>query len=412
MTYLLRIGACAVCLLAFAAVRSAPAAPADGKADPWEAIYQQRLRWWSLQPVQRPPLPEVKNATWCRTDIDRFILAKLEEQGIAPVQEADRRTLMRRLSFALTGLPPTPEEIDKFLKESGATPQEAYEKLVDRLLASPHFGERWARHWMDVVHYADTHGYEWDHPAKNAWFYRDYLIRAFNADVSFKQLILEHVAGDLLEKPRLEYPSLLNESMIGTASLRLGERRHGDSAEFEGIHQEAIENTVDTVSKAFLATTVACARCHDHKLDAIAQRDYYALAGVFMSSRWVCRVADGQELNAASRLEMPRIKNNLRKALMKAWLNDLNALIKSEGWKKLAEETTAKPESIAYPFMKMAGAAKRGENLDDAWKKMADEYATLRRERIAANAKNTKLFADFANRVAKGGVWPAERFRA
>jgi hypothetical protein len=385
--------------------------PNDGPknaAATWEEIYQQRLRWWSLQPVLKPAPPTVANAGWGRNEIDRFILARLEAQRIAPSPEADALTLARRLSFALTGLPPTAEEISTFAKEADAAPETAYAKLVDRLLASPHFGERWARHWMDVVHYADTHGYEWDHPAKAAWLYRDYLIRAFNGDVSYRQLVLEHIAGDLLEAPRIDKAGNLNESMLGTASLRLGERRHGDSAEFEGIHQEAIENAVDTISKAFLATTVACARCHDHKLDAIAQKDYYALAGIFMSSRWVCRVADGHEDNAAPRQEIARIKAELHKALAKTWRGELETSLKSDAWKRLAANESAKPESLTYPLMRMAGAAKRGENLELAWKKLAGEYAKLRRERIEANAKNTRLLADFSKGLPAG--WHAEGF--
>src|SRR5262249_23321772 len=232
-----------------------------------------------------------------------------------PAPEADRRTLARRLSLALTGLPPVPAAVDRFVAD--ASPG-AYEGFVDALLASPHFGERWARHWMDVVHYSDTHGYEWDTPAKNAWRYRDYLVRAFNADVPFRRLVLEQLAGDLVES-RVDPNTGLNESLVGPMALRLGERRHGDNADIEGISQEALANIIDTVGKAFLGTTLACAQCHDHKLDAVAQRDYYALAGVFMSSRWPARSLAASDPNAVVIEELARIKRSLRAEVVKRW---------------------------------------------------------------------------------------------
>ena len=148
------------------------------------------------------------------------------------------------------------------------------------LLNSPHFGERWARHWMDVVRYSDTYGYEWDIPAKGAWRYRDYLIRAFNDDVPFDQLAREQLAGDLLPEPRINADEQINESMIGPMFYQLGEKRHGDSLQFNGIHQEMLNNKIDAFSKGVPGDDGGrCARCHDHKLDAISQKDYYALAG-------------------------------------------------------------------------------------------------------------------------------------
>lgn len=219
----------------------------------WEAIFQKRMQWWSLQPVAKVQPPEVKDAAWCRNEIDRFILAGLEAKGLRPAPPADAATLERRLAFTLTGLPPDGSHGSHESHESHAT--------HDRLLASPHFGERFARHWMDVMHYSDTHGYEWDIPAKNVWHYRDYLIRAFNEDVPFDQLIREHLAGDLLPRPRVDAKSGVNESLIGPAVIRLGERKHGDSVGGAGVTEEGVDNAIDTVSKGFLATTVACAHC-------------------------------------------------------------------------------------------------------------------------------------------------------
>src|SRR6266542_3456491 len=221
-------------------VRRGAPDPRDGNVvlkndkEDWESAYRQRLKWWSLQPVGKPALPKVKQTRWVHNEVDRFILAALEAKGLQPAPEADRRTLARRLSFALTGLPPRPVDVDRFVADVSP---DAYEKFVQALLASPSFGEHWARQWMDVVHYSDTHGYEWDPPAKNAWRYRDYLVRAFNADVPFQRLVLEQIAGDLIV-PRIDQDTGVNESLIGPMALRLGERRHGDNADIEGISQE------------------------------------------------------------------------------------------------------------------------------------------------------------------------------
>lgn len=193
-------------------------------ADAWENLYAERLRWWSLAPVAPPAPPTVRDEAWPRTDIDRFVLARLEAEGLAPAAEAAPATLARRLALVLTGLPPEPAVVASYLRDPTSA---TYDRLVETLLASPHYGERQARHWMDVVHYADTHGYEWDAPAKNAWLYRDSLVRAFNADVPFDRLVMEQVAGDLLE-PRVDPGTGLDESLIAPMALRMGERRHGD----------------------------------------------------------------------------------------------------------------------------------------------------------------------------------------
>ena len=174
-----------------------------------------------------------------------------------------------------------------------------------------------------MVRYTDTYGYEWDVTAKGSWRYRDYLVRAFNADVGFDQLAREQIAGDLLPNPRVNLEKQLNESLIGVMFYQMGEKRHGDSSSFEGIHQEMLDNKIDAFSKAFQAITISCARCHDHKLDPVSQKEYYALAGVFMSSRWVANAVDLPNRNQLPRQQLQEIKKELRQALANIWREDL-----------------------------------------------------------------------------------------
>ena len=237
-----------------------------------------------LSPSDRPPSdkggPQGSVPSKAAKDdihpVDHLIREALDKANLKPAAPADRQTLIRRLSLVLTGLPPTPLEVDLFVRD---TSPDAYGRLVDRLLASPHFGERWARHWMDVMRFAETFGNDWNYEIKGAWLYRDYLIRAFNQDVPYDQLIREHLAGDLLPKPRINAKEGINESVIGTSSLRLGELGHDDCIRFRQIRTDVVDNQIDTLGKAFQGLTVACARCHDHKLDPIPTSDYYALYG-------------------------------------------------------------------------------------------------------------------------------------
>ncbi len=235
-------------------------------------------KWWSLQPLARPAVPIVQTPGWVRTPVDAFILRRLEQQGMKPSELADRRTLIRRLSFDLLGLPPSPVEIDAFLRDRSPN---AYEKLVDRLLDSPRYGERWARHWLDVVHYGDTHGYDKDKVRPNAWPYRDYVIRAFNEDRPYSRFIKEQIAGDVF------YPDT-SDGIIGLGFLAAGPWDFVGHVELrEGTLDKKITRNLDrddmvaTVMNTFTSLTVQCARCHDHKFDPITQEDYYGLQAVF-----------------------------------------------------------------------------------------------------------------------------------
>ncbi|MEM7314861.1 MAG: DUF1549 domain-containing protein, partial [Planctomycetota bacterium] len=246
-------------------------------ATSWEAIRDSRKNWWSFQPIASVEPPK-RSATH---EVDRFVHQRLAEAKLSPSKQADRQTLIRRATFALTGLPPTIEQLETFQGDERA---DAFERLVDKLLDSPAFGERWARHWMDWVRYAESHGSEGDPRIENAWFYRDYLIRALNADVPYDQLLREHMAGDLLENPRINDELGINESLIGTVHWRMV--FHG-FAPTDALDEKVrfTDDQIDTFSKAFLGLTISCARCHNHKFDAISQADYYALFGILGSTR-------------------------------------------------------------------------------------------------------------------------------
>ena len=259
----------------------APAGEASGRGTERYDVQQRKAEHWAWRPIRKAVPPRVARTDWPLTEIDRFILAALEAAGVAPAPPADRTTWLRRVHLDLIGLPPTVEQVRQFLDESSP---DAYEKVVDRLLCSPRFGERWARHWMDLVRYAETYGHEFDFPIPQAWRYRDYLIRALNADVPYDQLVREHIAGDLLERPRRHLAEGYNESVIATGFWYLHEQTHAPT-DVRQHQAERIDNQIDVMTKTFLGLTVACARCHDHKFDAISTADYYALAGFLQSSR-------------------------------------------------------------------------------------------------------------------------------
>jgi hypothetical protein len=227
-------------------------------------------RYWAFQQVRRPAPPRVEDRGWVRNPVDAFILAKLEARGLRPAPPADRTALARRPYYDLTGLPPTPEQVDAFVNDPAA---DAYERLVDRLLASPHYGEKWGRHWLDLVRYAETDGFEFDRPKPFAWRYRDYVITAFNADKPYDQFVREQLAGDLL-------PVVTQESMIATGYYRLGQ---WDSGAADRLQQkyDVLDSVLSTTGQVFLGLSVGCARCHDHKKDPIPQRDYYRLLAFF-----------------------------------------------------------------------------------------------------------------------------------
>lgn len=256
------------------------AAPESKKVREKFDLQKRRNEFWVWQPIEDPAVPEVAGKDWPRAELDHFILAKLEQSQLAPSVDADRLAVMRRLYLDLIGLPPTPEQTQAFEEDDAP---DAIERLVDRLLASPHFGERWGRHWLDLMRYAESRGHEFDADAVNAFQYRDYVIRALNADVPYDQFITEHIAGDLLESPRMNAEEGFNESILGTGFWFLGEWVHSP-VDILKDESDRFDNMVDVMSKSFLGVTVSCARCHDHKFDAISTADYYSLTGFLQSS--------------------------------------------------------------------------------------------------------------------------------
>ena len=293
-------------------------APTDSTPPAWSDLLQVRKSWWSFQPMGSPAIPAGK----ARNPIDRFLDQKTADAGITPSAPADKATLLRRATYVLTGLPPTPAELAAF--EADASP-EAFANVVDRLLASPRYGEHFARHWMDLVRYADTHGSEGDPTIPQSWRYRDYLIRAFNADVPYDQFVREQLAGDLLSTPRVNNAEGLNESALGPGHFRMVE--HGYQP-VDTVDEQVrnVDNQIDVVTKTFLGLTVSCARCHDHKFDALSQADFTALHGIFASTRPGQVTVDSPERLDRHRARLDTLKRELRGELSTLWRRQLEGL--------------------------------------------------------------------------------------
>jgi hypothetical protein len=244
---------------------------------PQSIDFDEARQFWSFQPPRRHDVPQIARHDWPQSDIDRFVLARIEEVGLAPTDDADPRTWLRRVTFDLTGLPPTPEELKSFQHNPS---EEARHRVVDRLLASSAFGEHWGRHWLDVARYADTNGGDFNATFKSAWRYRDYVIAALNADKPFDQFVREQLAGDLLEWESDEERA---EHLVATGFLMVGCKMLSERDK-EKFRMDVVDEQIDTVGRAFLGLTLGCARCHDHKFDPLPTADYYALAGIFQST--------------------------------------------------------------------------------------------------------------------------------
>jgi hypothetical protein len=265
------------------------------------AFIGSRWKYWAFQRVERPPVPAIQNA-WIRNPIDAFILQGLEEKKLTPSQPLERTQLLRRVTYDLTGLPPTPAEVTAFLNDKSSR---AYEAVIDRLMAAPQYGERWALKWLDVVRWAETNGYELDQDRPHAWRYRDYVINAFNTDKPYDRFIKEQVAGDEL------FPDS-KEALVATGYLRAGSEHFNTGIDLDVARQEVLTEIATNIGQTFLAMTVNCARCHNHKFDPILQSDYYRLQAVFAGRQGkdieIATAAEKSAADAAAKAYSARLK--------------------------------------------------------------------------------------------------------
>lgn len=293
---------------------------------------KKEREFWSFQKVKKPKVPAVKNKAWVKNPIDQFVLSKLEQANITPARAADKRTLIRRTTFDLTGLPPTPLAIQLFLND---TSPQAFEKVVDRLLASPHYGEHWGRHWLDIARYADSNGLDENVVFGTAWKYRDYVVNALNKDKPYDQFLKEQLAGDLLEPT--EDIAIRNERLIATGFLSLGPKvlAEADSTKME---MDIIDEQINTIGVSLMGLTLGCARCHDHKFDPILADDYYGLAGILKSTKIMEHykvVARWHENSLATKAEL-KVQAEWDQKL-KVENDKIAALVKSENARLLKE---------------------------------------------------------------------------
>ncbi len=317
-----------------------PPTAKDVAAQEWHTKLETRRAHWAWQPVHKPTAPTLAGTDTPTHPVDRFLMAKMQEKGLEPAAPASPPALLRRLKFALVGLPPTEGEMAVFVreiegvagrgrlseKETGRqsdeeTSHSATESLIDRLLQSQQFGEHWAGYWLDLMRFGETGGYVRDYPIPQAWRYRDYVIRAFNADVPYDRFVQEHVAGDLLP-PRLNEALHINEAPIGTGFLRLMEVS-STASDVALEEAQIVENQIDTLAKAFQGLTVSCARCHDHKFDAISTADYYALFGTLASSRQSQVIIDAPEVKSQGVAAMQSGKQQMKNRLLTLWTEDV-----------------------------------------------------------------------------------------
>ena len=303
-----------------------------------EKWIDQGAEWkphWAFIKPEKPDIPSVVAEEEVANEIDAFILAKLEEQSLSPAPQASKNTLIRRLSYLLTGLPPHSADVTNFVNDDNP---DAYEKLVDQYLSSPQFGERWARHWMDLARYAETKGHEFDYPVQGAWQYRDYLIRAFNEDIPYPQLVREQLAGDLLESPRWNEETGRNESQLGTLFYTMLEGKHSP-VDLVIDESERVDNMIDVTTKTFQALTVACSRCHDHKFDPIPTTDYYALYGIMKSSRFGIKDANFTLEKAENLAELNKVKSQLKRLTAQAWLEEVSLPVQAASVQEIENES-------------------------------------------------------------------------
>jgi hypothetical protein len=313
--------------------------------------FEKERRFWSFQPVRQPEPPAVSRPDWVATPVDAFLLAELEKNGLQPAPQADKRTLIRRVTFDLIGLPPTPKEIDDFLADDAP---DAWQRLVERLLASPHYGERWARHWLDLVRFAETNGHEFDNDKLDAWRYRDYVVRVFNQDTPYNRFVAEQIAGDLLPDARLTPDGSRLDSPIGAGFYWLWEVLNSPT-DSEKARADQVDNQLDVLGKTFFGMALGCARCHDHKFDPLPTADYYALAGVMHSTHLREQCIDAPD--RAAKIRRLRDQAAASEAARPAPAVTGEELL-SEAWAETRAYAGGEPSHPLYSLAKLAEASK------------------------------------------------------
>jgi Protein of unknown function (DUF1553)/Protein of unknown function (DUF1549)/Planctomycete cytochrome C len=367
-----------------------------GVAWPTEEMTASRPKgsdWWAFQPVRRVNPPPIEDAAWMRNPIDQFILARLAKEHLRPSSEASKETLLRRVSLDLTGLVPSPQEIRDFLAD---TSPGAYERVVDRLLASPHYGERWGRHWLDVARYADSDGYTIDAP-RQMWKYRDWVINALNRDMPFDQFVIEQIAGDMLPDPTVD-------QLIATGFHRNTPSNYEGGIDFEQYRVEAVVDRVSTTGAAFLGLTLGCARCHDHKFDPISQKEFYQLFAYFNNVDEVTSEAERYDFNRPI-LTVPAPEEIERKKAFDAqWASLSKELI------TYVRELAARPRKTGdQDASKDPGLIERVQNLRELRRREPKLTTTLiMRELVQPRETYVQLAGDFTRRgVAVNPAIPA-----
>jgi len=367
--------------------------PRDKSQKTAQAIqFDERLKHWAFQSPQASEPPVVKQSDWPRGSIDKFILARLEAEKMAPVADANRATLARRLYFDLIGLPPTVENVHQFVADQSA---DAVARLVDRLLASPRFGERWARHWFDIVRYAESSGKEFNFTYPHAWPYRDYVIGALNSDKPYNEFVREQIAGDLMPDVPYEMPENRESRLIATSILSFGPKRHNSGG--TGFRMEIVDDQIDVTCRAILGITVACAKCHDHKFDPIPTKDYYSLAGIFLSTDPLYGTIQQKYSNSPTDLlpigpngqaqhDALMAHNKMVGAVEKPLTAKKTELTTVEAAKKKAEESKATAEK------QLAANKEAGKEEDPTLKKQIEEaVAAVKTETSKISVLNTEI---------------------
>ena len=336
-------------------------------------------KWWAFQKVVRPAAPTVQNKAWGRNAVDQFLLAAMEKKGLTPSPATDKRSLARRAYLDLTGLPPTPAELKEFLDDKRG---DAYDRLVDKLLDSPHYGERWARHWLDIVRFSDSGGFEYDRERDNAWRYRDYVIRAFNNDKPYDRFVKEQLAGDEL------YPNNI-DARVATGYLRLGVE---NNIKTEQTRNDELDDIVVTTANSLLGVTVGCARCHNHKFDPIPQKDYYRMQAVFFGTKAEERPLATEDQLARHKAETTRIEE-LQKPIRK----EIRAVEQPTRDKIIAKRKAELPEymrlALATPPEKRTDGQKLNANQVEKTLESIREEDLIAEMPLQARAKRELLQA-------------------